>query len=568
MTENTSCTNFKKMIELSETQNLLSLDYNHLRNSGFLTKVNQAFVPEIVKTKTANKSYSAHDVSYRDNVVQVFQAQFTADIANSFTKKATITSTSLCDEIVRFSSAKKINVEDAAQNTFSESVKSVFDMRDSGISVYRVAHLINRVLLGAIQNLAAKDAVSFRPKLDNVMTKMLNQKIKILVAVLSALLLHGKSFSQTIGDWPNPSGSSSGNKTYTLGNTFGVGTASPKAWAEVLYCPQSLPNPFPGLIVTSTDACLGGGTGIGGPGIGITDGLVGANGVVSSSLLGITQYVPIQFPPGTGYHSINGSSQDPLFIARTQSPVTTFGTTNIMGQEIPRFIVWPNGNTGINTATPRAALDVVGTLPNKPVAIFGVRSQFKATKPLGNLQLDEYYSKHIDIYSQVTAGFANLLTQSHDQFIGFTDGRNSNGFNLDGGLVIAPLNSTATSGGIRIDKNGMVEIPRMKLSGVIEGDMEVRGQITCNGVVSKPKWWPDYVFESNYRLISLDSVAKYIALNKHLPGMPSETEIITSGQDMMYIQQLQQEKIEELMLYILQLKGEVTELKKQISISK
>ena len=36
----------------------------------------------------------------------------------------------------------------------------------------------------------------------------------------------------------------------------------------------------------------------------------------------------------------------------------------------------------------------------------------------------------------------------------------------------------------------------------------------------------------------------------------------------MYIQQLQQEKIEELMLYILQLKGEVTELKKQISISK
>lgn len=108
----------------------------------------------------------------------------------------------------------------------------------------------------------------------------------------------------------------------------------------------------------------------------------------------------------------------------------------------------------------------------------------------------------------------------------------------------------------------------MKLSGVIDGDMEVRGQITCNGVVSKPKWWPDYVFGSDYRLISLDSVAKYIALNKHLPGMPSETEIVTNGQDMMQMQQLQQEKIEELMLYILQLKGEVTELKKQISISK
>lgn len=194
MTENTSCINFKKMIELSETQNLLFLDCNYPRNSGFLTKVNQAFVPNIVKIKTAYKSYSAHDVSCCDNVVQVFQAQFTADIANSFTKKATITSTSWCDEIVRFSFAKKINVEDAAQNTFSESVKSVFDMRYSGISVYRVADLINRVLLGAIQNLAAKGAVTFKPKLVNVMTKMLNQKNKILVAVLSALLLHGKTF--------------------------------------------------------------------------------------------------------------------------------------------------------------------------------------------------------------------------------------------------------------------------------------------------------------------------------------------------------------------------------------
>jgi len=414
MTENTWCTNFKKMMELSKTQNLLFLDYNSPRNSGFLTKGNQALGANIVKIKTACKSDSAHGVSCRYDVVQVFHVQFTTDIANSFIKKATTTTASLCCEIVRFFAAPKSHVEDSAQNSFSESVKSVSDIRDSEISVFRVTNLINWLKLGTIQNLAEKDVKLFRPKLYNAMTKMLNQKIKTLVVVLSALLLHGKSFSQTIGDWPNPLSSSNGNKTYTLGNTFGVGTATPKAWAEVLYCPQSLSNPFPGLIVTSTDACMGGGTSIGGAGTEVTDGIVAANGVVPYSLLGITQNVPVQFPAGTGYHTVHSSSQDPLFIARIQRPFTSFGKTNIMGTEIPRFIIWPDGNTGINTATPRAALDVVGTLPNKPVAIFGVRSQFKATKPLGNLQLDEYYSKHIDIYSQVNAGFGNPLTQAHD----------------------------------------------------------------------------------------------------------------------------------------------------------
>ncbi len=397
---------------------------------------------------------------------------------------------------------------------------------------------------------------------------MIKTQIKCAVAVAAAFFFHGNVKAQNTGEWPNISGSSSGIKTYTLGNTFGVGTSAPKAWAEVLYCPQSLPNPFPGLIVTSTDACMGGGTGTGGPGTGGTDGMAGADGeAVPYSILGITQNVPVQFPSGTGYHSINGSSQAPLIIARTQSPFSTFGTTNIVGQETPRFIVWPNGNTGINTATPRAALDVMGTTPNKPVAIFGVKSQYKASNPIGNLLVDEYYSKHIDIYSQITAGFANPLTQQHDQFIGFTDGRNTGGFNLDGGLVIAPLNASAVSGGIRIDKSGAVQIPNLKLDGtILTGDLELRGKLTCNGFVSKPKWWPDFVFEKNYHLMSLDSVETYIQTHKHLPGVPSQAQILAEGQDIAAIQQLQMQKIEELMLYVLEKDKQLNEQKLQLEI--
>jgi hypothetical protein len=55
--------------------------------------------------------------------------------------------------------------------------------------------------------------------------------------------------------------------------------------------------------------------------------------------------------------------------------------------------------------------------------------------------------------------------------------------------VIAPFNNAATAGGIRIDKDGGVEIPNLKINNtILTGDLELRGKLTCNGFVSKPKW--------------------------------------------------------------------------------
>jgi hypothetical protein len=61
----------------------------------------------------------------------------------------------------------------------------------------------------------------------------------------------------------------------------------------------------------------------------------------------------------------------------------------------------------------------------------------------------------------------------------------------------------------------------------------------------------------------LDSVSKFIALNKHLPGMPSRSEILVNGQDIAEIQRLQQEKIEELTLYVIKLEAELKNLIKE-----
>jgi hypothetical protein len=60
----------------------------------------------------------------------------------------------------------------------------------------------------------------------------------------------------------------------------------------------------------------------------------------------------------------------------------------------------------------------------------------------------------------------------------------------------------------------------------------------------------------------LFEVEKFIEENKHLPGIPSVKEIENKEVDIFQIQKMQMEKIEELTLYIIQLKKEIDNLKK------
>lgn len=74
--------------------------------------------------------------------------------------------------------------------------------------------------------------------------------------------------------------------------------------------------------------------------------------------------------------------------------------------------------------------------------------------------------------------------------------------------------------------------------------------------------WPDYVFAKNYVLKPLDQLEKYIAENNHLPNMPSAAEIEKDGQLLGDVQRRLLEKVEELTLYIIDLKKEIDLLKK------
>ncbi|MEI8135972.1 MAG: hypothetical protein WCH21_01460 [Bacteroidota bacterium] len=78
--------------------------------------------------------------------------------------------------------------------------------------------------------------------------------------------------------------------------------------------------------------------------------------------------------------------------------------------------------------------------------------------------------------------------------------------------------------------------------------------------------WADYVFDKSYKLMPLDELETYIAKNKHLPNVPSASDL-TAGDEfnlnLSEMHKLQMEKIEELYLHVINQQKEIDILKKE-----
>jgi len=76
--------------------------------------------------------------------------------------------------------------------------------------------------------------------------------------------------------------------------------------------------------------------------------------------------------------------------------------------------------------------------------------------------------------------------------------------------------------------------------------------------------WCDYVFADDYYLRPLAEVEDYIKENGHLPNIPSAAEIEETGIPVGEMERLLTEKVEELTLYVIELKKEIDTLKEEI----
>ncbi|MDF2456690.1 MAG: hypothetical protein K0R51_2683 [Cytophagaceae bacterium] len=77
--------------------------------------------------------------------------------------------------------------------------------------------------------------------------------------------------------------------------------------------------------------------------------------------------------------------------------------------------------------------------------------------------------------------------------------------------------------------------------------------------------WADYVFDKDYQLMPLKEVNAFIQKNKHLPGVPSATEVFEQGLDVATMDATLLKKVEEMTLYMIQMENRIKELEAQLS---
>lgn len=103
-----------------------------------------------------------------------------------------------------------------------------------------------------------------------------------------------------------------------------------------------------------------------------------------------------------------------------------------------------------------------------------------------------------------------------------------------------------------IDPDGNVGIGTLNPSEALA----VNGNIRSKEVKVEITGWPDFVFEPGYNLPDLKETEQFIKENKHLPEIPSAKEVAENGISLGEMNAKFLKKIEEMTLYIIELKKE------------
>ncbi|MDQ1265287.1 MAG: hypothetical protein QG635_437 [Bacteroidota bacterium] len=98
--------------------------------------------------------------------------------------------------------------------------------------------------------------------------------------------------------------------------------------------------------------------------------------------------------------------------------------------------------------------------------------------------------------------------------------------------------------------------------------LSVGGKAVAQEVIVTIDYWSDFVFDKDYKLTNLLDLERQIKEKGHLPGMPTAKEVKENGVKLGEMQAKLLQKVEEMTLYMIELKKENEELKKEISIIK
>jgi len=223
------------------------------------------------------------------------------------------------------------------------------------------------------------------------------------------------------------------------------------------------------------------------------------------------------------FESLAGSAFGIRIKAADMSP-TRYLLASYFSGTSPALMVQADGKVGIGISSPLNPLDVNG------IARFRRQGSTTAGFTLGGDGLSLFgWGANNPYIEWINSG------GTRQGYMGWNPNRLSlvleNGYNftVEGGNVgIGNTNPDA-----KLAVTGQVHAQEVKVSVVVPG--------------------PDYVFEKNYKLPTLEELKVYINQNKHLPGVPTAAEMEKNGVLLGEMNMVLLKKVEELSLYVIEL---------------
>ncbi|TCP24656.1 hypothetical protein EV195_10587 [Tenacibaculum skagerrakense] len=243
-----------------------------------------------------------------------------------------------------------------------------------------------------------------------------------------------------------------------------------------------------------------------------------------------------------GHVNIGGTTNGHLWVRHINGKEpTTANDGNLYLNYSNGKNVWIGGASGSDFVVPKGRIMIGRTSADAPLTVRGttedILGRFETATPSDKV-------KGIRINAKTTGDvfkYFDIALDAESDKAGLGIGTSS------GNLPIGKTNLDVAQ--IVIDKNGgKVGIgtsnPDAKLA--------VNGTVHAKEVRVDLNNWPDYVFENNYNLPTLEEVEKQIKEKGHLPNIPSAEEVKKNGVQLGEMNKKLLEKIEELTLYTIQ----------------
>jgi hypothetical protein len=242
-----------------------------------------------------------------------------------------------------------------------------------------------------------------------------------------------------------------------------------------------------------------------------------------------------------------------------------------------RVVIDNSGNMGIGINAPTSMLEIQGTSDGTLRPTIKMRGYNNYDPELrlseganwvgGYMKYDVaankmYIGYHSVSDKEISNDINTITINRGNGRVGINTTSPGTEFSVNGTISSTALSNSSSISTVSLSASGAITAGSLNATGNVGiGTTNPDSKLTVKGIIHAEEVkvdlnvpGPDYVFESDYPLVSLEDTKAYIEQNKHLPGIPSSDEMQQNGVNLLEMNMKLLEKVEELTLYLIEQK--------------